>query len=603
MTAARGTVANPVRPAPRPGLPPRRRRGLLAGPLWPFLRPYSGQVAVIAALLAIQGAGNLYLPRVNADLIDNGITAGDASNIWGTGWVMLAITVGQCVIAICALYWAARASANIGKDLRAAVYARVQEFTSGDLTRFGAASLITRNTNDVQQVQLFTQMALTLLVLAPIICVGGLIAAVQLNAALSALLAVAIPLVAAVTGWLVITTTPLFRLVQARIDRITEVLREQITGVRVIRAFNQARAERQRLRAASADLLDVALRANRALVLATPALTAILNLACVAVLWFGGMQVSRGSMPVGELTAFLSYVLQILLSVTMALTMAILAPRAIASAERICQVLAAVPSVTGPARPVTPVRTGEVRLTGASYRYPGGGQPALRDLTLVLAPGTTTAIVGGTGSGKSTLLGLIPRLLEAAGGEVRVDGTDVRAQDPQRLRASIGLVPQEAFLFRGSVATNLRLGRPEATEEELWAALRVAQASAFVAALPGGLETAIGKGEASLSGGQRQRLAIARAVLRRPRIYLFDDCFAALDGATEARLRAALAAATAGATVAVAAQRVSAVAGADQIVVLDEGRIAGTGSHRQLLAHCAVYRETVMAQVGGEAMA
>jgi ATP-binding cassette subfamily B protein len=596
--------APPAAPTSQPALPAQRQRGILARLLGPFLRPYAAQITLVIVLLAIQGAGNLYLPRVNAGLIDNGIAAGDASYIWRIGCLMLGITAGQCVIAVIALYWAARCSAGVGKDLRAAIFARVQEFSAADLARFGAASLLTRNTNDVQQIQLFLQMALTLMVIAPIICVGGLIMAVTVSPSLSALLIVAIPVMAVLTGWLLITTMPMFRSMQARIDRINEVLREQITGVRVIRAFSRTQLERQRFRVANTDLHGASLRANRIFAVMTPGLMAILNLAGVAVLWFGGRLAGQGTLPVGDLVAFLSYVMQILLSVTIALTMAILVPRAAVSAERVREILDAPVSVGAPAHPVVPAASsGAVRFSGVSCRLAGQARPVLRELTIALQAGATTAIIGGTGSGKSTLLGLIPRLLDVTAGEVSVDGVDVRRQDPQRLRAGIGLVPQEAFLFRGTVAANLRLGKADATEAELWAALRTAQASDFVAALSGELEAGIDEGGVNLAGGQRQRLSIARAVLRRPRIYLFDDCFAALDGATEARLRSALKAAVTGATVVVAAQRVSTVADADQIVVLDDGRIVGTGAHRQLLASCAIYREIVVSQLGEEAAA
>ena len=583
-------------------LPAPRQRGILVRLLGRFLRPYAAQIALVIVLLAIQGAGNLYLPHVNAGLIDNGIAVGNASYIWQIGCLMLGVTTGQCVIAVIALYWAARCSASVGKDLRAAVFARVQEFSPADLARFGASSLLTRSTNDVQQIQLFLQIALTLMVIAPIICVGGLIAAVTVSPSLSVLLIVAVPVMAVLTGWLLITTMPIFRSMQARIDRINEVLREQITGVRVIRAFTRTQSERQRFRAANTELYDVALRANRVFVLATPGLMVILNLAGVAVLWFGGRLAGQGALPVGDLVAFLSYVMQILLSVTIALAVAILVPRAAASAERVHEILAASLSISAPERPVAPAaNSGAVRFSGVSCRL--AGQPVLRELTIALRAGSTTAIIGGTGSGKSTLLALIPRLLDVTAGGVSVDGVDVRRQDLQRLRAGIGLVPQEAFLFSGTVAANLRLGKADATDAELWAALRTAQASEFVAALPGQLDAGIDKGGANLAGGQRQRLSIARVVLRRPRIYLFDDCFAALDGATEARLRTALKDVVTGATVLVAAQRVSTVAAADQIVVLEDGRVVGAGPHRQLLASCATYREIVVSQLGRDGAA
>jgi ATP-binding cassette subfamily B multidrug efflux pump len=604
VTAAAGAAQRAASARQRRALRSQGHRGMLARLLRSYLRPYSGAIAVVAALFAIQGAGNLYLPRVNAELIDNGMAMGDARHIWALGRIMLSVTVAQCVIAVIALYWASRISAGVGKDLRAAVFARVQAFSLADLHRFGTPSLITRNTNDVQQIQLFLQMALTLMVIAPIICVGGLIMALGVDVALSALLIVAIPVMAAVAGALLNTAIPLFRAMQSGIDRINQVLREQITGVRVIRAFTRTQAESQRFGAANADLTALALRVNRILVLAMPGLTVVLNLASVAVLWFGGGLVSRGSLPIGALTAFLSYILQILMSVMMSVTMVMLAPRAVASAERIQQVITMVPSVTAPRHPVAPeVRTGAVEFRDVCFQYPGSARPVLHDLTISMRPGASTAIIGGTGSGKTTLLSLIPRLQDTSAGEVAVDGVGVRFQDPQRLRAVIGLVPQDAFLFSGTIAANLRFGKADATDADLWQALRTAQASDFVAELPGQLDATIGTGGTSLAGGQQQRLAIARTLVRRPLIYLFDDCFAALDGATDARLRAALRAATAGAAVVIAAQRVCSVADADQIVVLDDGRIAGVGDHRELLASCATYREIVSSQLGQGGMA
>ena len=569
--------------------------------LRPCLRPYYAQLAVVVVLFAIQGAVNLYLPRLNAELIDNGITAGNTGQILAIGEVMLGVTVGQLAIAVVALYWATRTAAGIGKDLRAEVFASIQAFSRLELNRFGVTSLITRNTNDVQQVQLFLQMALTLMVVAPIICVGGLIMAVIADPGLARLLAVAIPVMVAAIVVLLAVTVPLFRSMQAGIDRLSQVLREQIAGARIIRAFSRAAAERQRFDAANTDLTAVALRVNRIFVLAMPALTVVLNLAAVAALWFGGRLVGQAALPIGNLTAFISYILQILMSVMVAVTMAILIPRAVASAERIHEVLTAVPSVTAPRHPVTPATgSGTVEFRHVWFQHPGRAQPILHDLTITFRPGEVTAIIGGTGSGKSTLLALIPRLLDATSGQVTVDGIDVRLQAPGRLRAAIGLVPQDAFLFRGTVAGNLRFARPGATDAELWQALQIAQLSDFVQGLPHQLDTAIDQGAANLAGGQRQRLSIARVLLARPRIYLIDDCFTALDGGTEARLRAALRAATAAATVIMATQRVAVAADADQVVVLDDGRIAGIGGHRQLLAGCAAYRDLVVAQIGEE---
>ncbi|HYB15534.1 MAG TPA: ABC transporter ATP-binding protein [Streptosporangiaceae bacterium] len=563
------------------------------------LRPYTAQVTVVVTLLAIQTVGNLFLPNLNADIINNGVVMGNVGYIFRTGALMLGITVVLGAVAIVAVYWASRVSMGVGADVRAAVYGQVQGFSAREMNRFGTPSLITRNTNDVQQIQLFLQMALTIMVIAPIMCIGGIFMAVKEGSALSPLLAVAVPVMAVVIGVLLITVVPQFRSMQAKIDRINQVLREQITGVRVIRAFLRVPSEQRRFQTANADLTATALRVNRIFALAMPALMAILNLSSVAVLWFGGRLVSDGTMPIGNLTAFLTYILQILISVMMAVMMVILVPRAMASAERIQEVLDAAPSVSCPPLPVTPAGiTGLVEFRGVTFGYPGSEQPVLCDLTFTLRPGQVCAIIGGTGSGKSTLLNLIPRFFDTTDGTVLVNGTDVRDQDPEQLWTSIGLVPQRAFLFSGTVASNLRFGRPEATDAELWHALTVAQARDFVASMPGQLDAPIDQGGTNTSGGQRQRLSIARALVKRPRLYLFDDCFSALDAATDARLRAALRAETADATVVIVAQRVSTIMHADQIIVLDEGRIAGIGTHLQLLATCAPYREIVTSQLG-----
>jgi ABC-type multidrug transport system fused ATPase/permease subunit len=563
------------------------------------LGPYQAQVAVVVTLLVIQTVGNLYLPNLNADIINNGVVKGDVRYIFHTGALMLGITLVLGVVAIVAVYWASRVSMGVGADVRADVYARVQSFSAREMNRFGTPSLITRNTNDVQQIQLFMQMALTLMVIAPIMCVGGIFMAVKEGSALSPLLAVAVPVMAVVIGVLLVMVVPLFRSMQAKIDRINQVLREQITGVRVIRAFLRVPAEQRRFQGANADLTSTALRVNRIFAGAMPTLMAIMNLSSVAVLWFGGRLVSEGSMPIGNLTAFLTYIMQILISVMMAVMMVILIPRAMASAERIEEVLHAAPSVTDPPHPVTPAGiTGMVEFRDVMFGYPGSERPVLRDLTFSLRPGQTCAIVGGTGSGKSTLLSLIPRFFDATGGSVLVNGTDVRDQELEQLWAAIGLVPQRSFLFSGTVASNLRFGRPRATDEELWHALTVAQARDFVASMPGQLDAPIDQGGTNVSGGQRQRLSIARALVKRPRLYLFDDCFSALDAATDARLRSALRADTRDAVVVIVAQRVSTIMNADQIIMLDDGQIAGIGTHGQLLAACGPYREIVTSQLG-----
>jgi ABC-type multidrug transport system fused ATPase/permease subunit len=569
-----------------------------------FLRPYARQVAIVVVLLVAQTIGNLYLPNLNADIINNGVEKGDIGYIWTTGGIMLAIALAIGAVAIVAVYWASRVAMEAGADMRAAVFTRVQGFSAREMNLFGTPSLITRNTNDIQQIQLFLQMGLTLMVIAPIMCVGGIIMAVKEGAQLSLLLVVAVPVMAVVIGAMLILVVPLFRSMQVKIDRINQVLREQITGVRVIRAFVRGQAEAERFGGANADLTGTALRVNRIFALAMPALMAILNLSSVAVLWFGGRLVSEGSMPIGNLTAFLTYILQILMSVMMAVMMVILVPRAVASAERVEQVLGTEPSVTDPPHPFRPPRaTGLVEFRDVTFGYPGSERPVLRDLNFTFSPGETSAIIGGTGSGKTTLLSLIPRFFDTTSGSVLVNGVDVRDQEREELWAGIGLVPQAAFLFSGTVASTLRLGRPQATEAELWHALEIAQASDFVAAMPGQLDATIDQGGTNVSGGQRQRLSIARALVKQPRLYLFDDCFSALDAATDARLRAALRSGTGDAAVVIVAQRVSTIMHADQIIVLDEGRIAGTGTHQELMAGCDPYREIVESQLGEEATA
>jgi ABC-type multidrug transport system fused ATPase/permease subunit len=568
------------------------------------LRPYAAQVGAVVTLLVVQTVGNLYLPNLNADLINNGVVKGDVRYIWQTGAVMLGITLILGAVAIVAVYWASRVSMGVGADVRAAVYGRVQGFSAREMNRFGTPSLITRNTNDVQQIQLFLQMALTLMVIAPIMCVGGVVMAVKEGAALSPLLAVAVPVMALVIGAMLVTVVPLFRSMQIKIDRINQVLREQITGVRVIRAFLRVPAEQRRFGGANADLTATALRVNRIFALALPTLMAILNLSSVAVLWFGGRLVNEGSMPIGNLTAFLTYIMQILIAVMMAVMMVILVPRAMASAERITEVLDAAPSVIDPVHAVTPARvTGLVEFRGVTFGYPGSERPVLHGLEFTMRPGQMCAIVGGTGSGKTTLLNLIPRFFDPSEGTVLVNGTDVRDQDTEQLWSTIGLVPQQAFLFSGTVASNLQFGRPQATDAELWHALSVAQARDFVASMPGQLSAPIDQGGTNVSGGQRQRLSIARALVKRPRLYLFDDCFSALDAATDARLRTALRGQTRDATIVIVAQRVSTILHADQIIMLDEGRIAGLGTHQELMMTCGPYQEIVTSQLGEGAAA
>ena len=567
-----------------------------------YLGPYRWPTALVTGLLLVQSIANLYLPNLNADIINNGVAKADTDYIWRTGAVMLGVALLLGVLAVVAVYFASQVSMGVGRDLRSAVFARVQSFSAREMNRFGTASLITRNTNDVQQVQLFLQIALTILVSAPITAVGGVIMAVREDITLSWLLVVIVPLMAAVIGILLLRAVPLFRQVQLKIDRITQVMREQITGVRVVRAFIRSGSERARFEAANADLTATSLRVNRIFAIAFPALLAIMNLSTVAILWFGASLVDRGDMPIGNLTAFLQYIMQILFAVMTAVFMIILVPRAEASAQRIVEVLDTTSSIVEPIRPIVVERpTGLISFDDVTFAYPHGERPVLHNISFEALPGRTTAVIGGTGSGKSTVVNLITRSFDVSSGAVRADGIDVRDLALDDLWARIGLVPQTAYLFKGTVAQNLRFGNEGATDAELWHALEVAQARDFVAEMQGQLEASIDQGGTNVSGGQRQRLAIARAIVKEPAIYLFDDCFSALDAGTDARLRRALRSETKTATVLIVAQRVSTILQADQIVVLDEGRVVGTGTHGELMRTSAEYREIVESQLGAAA--
>ena len=566
------------------------------------LRPYRWLVAIVLGLIVIQTVLGLYLPNLTADIINNGIAKGDVGYIWRTGAWMLALTLLSGVAAVIATYFASRTSMGVGRDLRATVFSRVMRFSARDMNSFGTASLITRNTNDVQQIQIFLQMALTLMVAAPIMMVGGVIMAIHEDATLSLLLVVAVPLMAVLVLTMLFVAVPQFKSMQVKIDRINQVLREQITGVRVIRAFVRTEDEERRFATANASLTATGLRVNRIFVLAMPALMGIMNLSSVAVLWFGGHLISSGQMPIGNLTAFLAYIMQILMSVLLAVVMVILVPRAQASAERIAAVERVEPATTSPQHPITPSHSmGIVEFRNVSFGYPGGEDLVLRDLSFQIQPGETTAIIGGTGAGKTTLLNLVPRFFDPTSGAVLIDGIDVRDRALEELWASIGLVPQQAYLFGGTVADNLRFAAEDANDADVWHALQVAQARDFVATMDGQLEAPIDQGGTNVSGGQRQRLAIARAVIKRPLIYLFDDCFSALDATTDARLRAQLSAETRNATVVIVAQRVSTILNADRIIVLDDGAVVGSGTHEQLMVSCDEYREIVVSQLGENA--
>ncbi|NJP42205.1 ABC transporter ATP-binding protein [Actinacidiphila epipremni] len=562
------------------------------------LRPYKRPIGLLVALQLVSTIAALFLPTLNADIIDNGVVKGDSGYILAMGATMLGVTVAQMVCAIGAVYYGARTSMAVGRDIRAAVFDQVQSFSAREVGQFGAPSLITRTTNDVQQVQMLVLMSFTMMVAAPIMCVGGIVMALGQDVPLSSLLLAVVPVLGIAVSLIIRKLRPLFRTMQKRVDTVNRVLREQITGIRVIRAFVKDDYEQRRFGVANDEVTAVSLATGKLLALMFPTVMSIVNLSSVAVLWFGAHRIDSGGMQIGALTAFLSYLMQILMSVMMATFMFMMVPRAEVCAERIEEVLTTSSSVVPPKAPITALRRhGELELFNVDFAYPGAEAAVLRGVDLVAHPGETTAVIGSTGSGKSTLLGLIPRLYDATGGRVLVDGEDVAELDPALLAETVGLVPQKPYLFSGTVASNLRYGKPDATDEELWHALEVAQAKDFVAKLEGGLEAPIAQGGSNVSGGQRQRLAIARALVRRPEIYLFDDSFSALDYATDAALRRALAAETADATVVIVAQRVSTIRDADRIVVLDEGRVVGTGTHSELMAANETYREIVLSQL------
>ncbi|KJK41467.1 multidrug ABC transporter ATPase [Streptomyces variegatus] len=563
-----------------------------------YLRPYKRPIALLVLLQFLQTCATLYLPTLNADIIDEGVVNGDTGYILGYGGLMIGISLIQVVCNIGAVYYGARTASALGRDVRGAVFDRVQSFSAREVGHFGAPSLITRTTNDVQQVQMLALMTFTLLVSAPIMCVGGIVLALGLDVPLSGVLVAVVPVLGICVTLIVRRLRPLFRSMQERLDAVNRVLREQITGNRVIRAFVRDEYEQQRFRKANTDLTDVALGTGNLLALMFPIVMTVVNLSSIAVVWFGAHRIDSGGMQIGDLTAFLAYLMQIVMSVMMATFMFMMVPRAEVCAERIQEVLDTSSSVVPPSAPVRELRRhGHLEIRGAGFRYPGAEEPVLRAVDLVARPGETTAVIGSTGSGKSTLLGLVPRLFDATDGQVLVDGVEVAEIDPKLLAKTVGLVPQKPYLFAGTVATNLRYGNPDATDDELWHALEVAQAKDFVQGLEGGLDSPIAQGGTNVSGGQRQRLAIARTLVQRPEIYLFDDSFSALDYATDAALRAALTQETAEATVVIVAQRVSTIRDADRIVVLDEGRVVGTGRHHELMADNETYREIVLSQL------
>lgn len=535
---------------------------------------------------------SLYLPTINAAIIDDGVAKGDTTTIVELGAMMLGVTALQVLCAIGAVYFGSRVGMGFGRDLRSAMFHHVTGLSAEETARFGAPTLLTRTTNDVQQIQVLLQMTCTMLIAAPIMCIGGIAMAIHQNAGLSWLLMISVPLLGLSNYWIVTKLLPIFRRMQHQIDGINRVMREQLVGIRVIRAFAREPFERTRFGEANEALADTAMTVGRLQALMLPFTTLVINVSSVALIWFGGMRIDSGEMQVGSLIAFLSYFMQILMAVLMATILLVMLPRASVCAERITEVLATAPAITSPETPTTPgVARGAVEISNATFRYPGADRPVLQGVSLVARPGTTTAVVGSTGSGKSTLISLICRLFDVTEGSVAVDGVDVRDYDVEALWSTIGLVPQRGYLFSGTVAENLRYGKADATDDEMWAALRVASADSFVAAHADGLEMRVAQGGINFSGGQRQRLAIARAVIRRPAVYLFDDAFSALDVHTDARVRAALAEVSADATVVIVSQRISTVVDADQIVVIDDGTVVGVGTHDSLLVDCPVYAE------------
>ena len=569
-----------------------------------YLRPHSRLLLGVVFFQLLQSIASLYLPTLNAEIIDKGIATGDTGYILSTGAVMLGITVLQVACAVTAVYFGARVAMGLGRDLRAAVFHQVGGFSEREVTSFGAASLITRSTNDVQQVQMLVLMTCTMLVSAPILAVGGIVLALQQDLQLSWLMAVSIPMLVISIGLVISRMVPQFRLMQKRIDTINRVLREQLAGIRVVRAFVREDVEAVRFRQANDDVTFTAYRVGRLTSLLFPIVMLVLNVSSVAVIWFGAFRVNDGSMQIGTLTAFLQYLMQILMAVMMATFMAIMIPRASVSADRIGEVLGTDSTVVPPTDPVTELHElGTIELRDVGFAYPGAERPVLTNIRFSVSTGRTTAIIGSTGAGKTTLVNLLPRLFDATSGTVFVDGVDVARLDPDLLWSRIGLVPQKPYLFSGSVASNLRYGKPDATDEELWAALDIAQASDFVREMPDGLDSTIAQGGTNVSGGQRQRIAIARALVKRPEIYIFDDSFSALDQATDARLRQALGRSLPGATMVIVAQRISTIIDADQIIVLEDGRVVGLGTHEELLECSPTYLEIVQSQLTVEASA
>ena len=582
-----------------------------------YLRPYAWLIAAVLLLKVLETAAALLLPTLNASIINRGVVTGDTGTIWRLGAQMLAITALQGAAAVAGTYVASRSAMGLGRDMRADIFGHVQRFNVEEISRFGAPSLITRSTNDIQQVQSVVFMISSMMLMAPIMLVGGTVMALRVDVPLSGLLVVLVPLLAAVVGLIASRLLPYFRIQQSRIDRVNLVMREQIQGMRVIRAFVRSARRREVFEEANSRLTATSWSIGKLMALMFPVVQLIMNLASVAVIWFGGMRVDSGGMSIGDLTAYLNYITQILFSVMIAVMLVSMLPRAQVAAGRFQEVMALQPSITapehparlpeapdgadqGPGRGPAGGRGRRIELDDVALRYPGADSCALRGISLDIAPGTTTALIGSTGSGKSTLVNLLPRLLDVSHGSVRIDGVDVRDLDPRELRRAIATVPQKAYLFSGTIRSTLQRGGPDTDDAELWRALEAAQAAGFVQALDDGLDHGVDAGGVNFSGGQRQRLAIARALLRPAGVYIFDDSFSALDYTTDARLRAGLGRATGGATIIIVAQRVASIRDADQIAVLDKGRVVGLGTHEELMEGCPTYQEIVLSQISAE---
>ncbi len=569
-----------------------------------FLKPYLGLVLLVVVFLFGQALAELFLPTLMSDVVNNGMVRGDSAYIWRYGTYMAGAALVSTVCSIVSAYLASMVAVGLGRDVRARVFSRVEAYSLREFDRFGTASLITRTTNDVTQVQTLLVMAMRFMVYAPIMCAGGLMLAYGKNHALTWVLALVLPVMLAVIATLATLIVPLFRTMQSKLDTVNRVLRENLVGIRVIRAFDRQDAESERFRLANRELTDISIRVNQIMAAIQPVMMLMLNVTSIAIIWLGGKYIAQNFLTLGDMMAFIQYAMQIMFSIIMVTLMFVMMPRAQASAVRINEVLELVPGIVDPAVSRSPAGVkGRVELRNVTFRYPGAEEPAIRNVSFTTFPGELTAIIGGTGSGKSTLISLIPRFYDVESGSVTVDGVDVREMSQPELRARIGFVPQTPVLFSGTIASNIRYGKQDATDDEVAHAGQVAQAEEFVGQLGQGYDSPVAQGGTNLSGGQKQRLSIARALVRRPEIYIFDDSFSALDFKTDARLRTALRKETGQATVIIVAQRVSTVMDADRIVVLDEGAVVGIGKHRELLDSCKVYREIVASQLSEEEMA